>query len=171
MRKLKSKVATVLMTAMVMIFSVNSLVFAAESDTAYDVAIKCDYELPENNDSSSEYFRFENPLQRMDSNGNFTFSFKWTMDSDSFKPKTSSIKVYITATSTSDKEFYVYLFKLNPDSDYDTMIKKVTYTADGQSKYYEFKDLDTKSYYYLSFDKPFFSDATITGSGYIDSIQ
>ena len=150
MRKLKSKVATVLMRTIVMIFSANSLVFAAENDAAYDVAIKCDYELSENNDSSSEYFRFDNPLQRMDSNGNFTFSFKSIMNSDSFKPKTSSIKVYITATSTSDKAFYVYLFKVNPDSDYDTMIKKVEYTANGQSQYYEFKDLDTKSkYYYL----------------------
>lgn len=167
MKKLKSKIVIVLMAAVVMIFSASSPVFAAENDAEYDVAIKCDYELPENSDSSSEYFRFENPLQRMDSNGNFIFSFSWAMYSDYFKPKNSSITVYVTATSTSNKNYAIYLHEVSSDK----QIGGADFVADGNEQSCTFTGLDTDSYYYLSFTKPIFSDATITGSGRICYIK
>lgn len=168
MKQLKSRIATVLMS-MMLVFSMNTTVFAAENDAEPDdVAIRCDYELAENDDSSSEYFRFGNPNQRMDEKGNFTFSFSYALDSDLFKPASSSIKVYATATSSSsDQTYYISLYKAVND----TYVKGVTYKADGTTQFYEFTDLDTSSYYYLSASKPLFSTGTITGSGHIDYIQ
>ena len=169
MKQLRGKITTALMTIIMLVLSMNTSVFAAESDAEYDdVAISCDYELPENNDSSSEYFRFDNPNQRMDANGNFSFSYKMIMYSDTFTPASSSIKVYATAkSSTSDKTYYIMLYKYEDD----TFIKSVSYKADGTSQVYEFTDLDTSKDYYLAFSKPLSSSATITGSGRIEYIK
>lgn len=168
MKQLKSRIATVLMSAM-LVFSVNTTVFAAENDAEpNDIAIRCDYELAENDDSSSEYFRFGNPNQRMDDEGNFSFSFSWEVNSDIFKPASSSIKVYATATSSSsDQTYYISLYEAGND----TFVKSAKFKADGTSQFYEFTDLDTNSYYYLSGTKPLFSTGTITGSGRIEYIQ
>ena len=132
-----------------------------------DVAKECDYYLRKNNDSSSEYFRFS-PLTRMSSSGNFSFSYKREMDSDSFKPTDSTMRVYATATSsTNNQTYYISLFKSSDDS----LVKSVTYTANGSSQYYDFTGLSTSTSYYLHFSKPLSSSATITGSGQINSIQ
>ena len=173
------KRTAVLLSVMSIVFN-GQMVFAAEQDSLpcdnidimaedfrnIETAIECNIDLPENTDSSKNYFRFAEP-QRMDANGNFTFSFSWKMSSVSFKPASSSIKVYSKATSsTSNKTYYIGVRKIGESS-----YTPVRYTANNTNLYYEFTGLDTNSYYCLEFSKPLTSGATITGSGSINSIQ
>jgi hypothetical protein len=156
----------------IMTLSIGFNVFAAELDKGsgmkMGVAKECSYYLPQNSESSSEYFRFSNLFTRMNSNGSFTFSFMREMDSDSFKPKNSTMRVYATATSSnSNQTYYISLFKSSDNS----LVQSVTYTANGNSQYYDFTGLSTSTRYYLHFSKPISSTATITGSGQINSIQ
>lgn len=167
--KLKKRLMALLLIGTTML-STNLTAFAATTEAAEGVAIQCNEILPENTDSSTEYFRFtkQNPNARMEDDGSFTFSFSWAMESQVFKPAASSIKVYATATTTSsDKTYSIYLYK----SGEEDPVKKVSYKANGTSQYYEFTGLDTNSYYYLYFTKSAFNSGTVTGSGRIESIQ
>lgn len=169
MKGLKSRALTVLMAVMMLVCNVNTHVFAAENnDGQNDVAVSDSYELAENSDTSSDYFWFGNPNQRMEDDGSFYFSFSFRMSSDIFKPASSSIKVYATATSSnSNKSYNISLY----ESATDNLVKSVSYKADGVEYNYEFTDLDPDKYYYLYFSKPLFSDSTISGKGRIDYIQ
>lgn len=160
--------------AMVMMFSTVfssiGLQALAADDEKNDKSIECEYALPENNDSSSEYFEFiQDSNQRIDANGYFTFSYLNSMISTSFKPAASSMTIYVTATSspTPNKTYYISLVEF----DTDTIVKRVSFTANGVSQYYVFTGLDTSKDYYLGFSLPLFSSGTVTGSGHLVSIQ
>lgn len=136
--------------------------------TSYGVAEECDYYIPKNIDDSSQYFRFESMGQRMDSNGYFTFSFSHSLKSSSFRPAQSTICVYASATSsTSNKTYYISLYK----SGQSNAISTITYTANGTTEYHYFTGLSTSTSYYLKFTLPILSNATITGSGRVATIQ
>ena len=179
------KKLTFLLVATVFFIHLGTFALAADSDdtteneyvnsspdTVYDVAVDCDYELPENNmdiDPSIQYFAFNGAQgNRINGDGSFTFQFSNEMPSTSFKPADTSIRVYATATSsTNNKTYYIGLYETGQT----TPIKVVTYTANGNSQYGEFTGLSTNTYYHLYFSKPIYSAATITGSGQINYIQ
>ena len=137
--------------------------------TTNDIAIPTDEYLEPNYDDSHEYFKFNESLQRLDSNGKFTFSFKDWMSSDYFYPTSSTITVTITAKSSNSdgKSFSVYLCKASDDS----RVKGVSYTANETSQKGTFSDLDTNTLYYLEFARPLFQNATISGSGEVTPIK
>ncbi len=141
---------------------------ACINDSRIEEATECDYYLPTNTDSSSEYFCFNEEGQRINSDGSFTFSFSWALQSSYFKPANSTIRIYATATSdTNNKTYYINLYKDGESNP----VKTVKYTANGVSQYADFSGLDTNSYYYMYFRIPLNSTATITGSGQINYIQ
>ena len=88
------------------------------------------------------------------------------MPGQNFKPAKSTIRVYATATSSNSYQTY-YIHLHNYD---DTCVACITYTANGNSQYYEFTGLDTSQYYHLYFTKGVLT-GTITGSGQINSIK
>ena len=138
------------------------------NDSRIEEATECDYYLPANTDSSSQYFYFNEEGQRINSDGSFTFSFSWALQSSYFRPANSTIRIYATATSdTNDKTYYINLYKDGESNP----VKTVKYTANGVSQYADFTGLDTNSYYYMYFRIPLTSSATITGSGQINYIQ
>ena len=93
MRKIKN-VFTLLMSVVLMVLNSGNACFASSSDnhyeacstvtphTTYGTAIKCDYDLPLNTDSSTQYFLFTPSEQRMNPDGSFIFSYSWAMPGD-----------------------------------------------------------------------------------------
>lgn len=145
-------------------------VSAAEvTPTTIDIAIPTDEYLEPNYDDSHEYFQFNESLQRLDSNGDFTFSFKDRMTSDYFYPTSSTITVTVNAKSNNSegKSFSVYVCKASDDS----RVKGASYTANETSQKGTFSRLDTNTIYYLEFTRPFFQNATISGSGKVTPIK
>lgn len=136
----------------------------------FEEAVVCEDYLPENTNSSSEYFSFTKSMLRMDSKGNFTFSFSNRLESDTFKPKNSTITVKAKATSsTDDQKYYISLYKVGKTE--DEYVKGATFKADGTAQRFEFSSLDTGSKYFLVFTKPITSNGTITGSGSVNYIK
>ncbi len=143
---------------------------AAESETGYDdIAVPVDVYLEPNYDDSHDYFMFHESVQRMDDSGNFTFSFKDTMVSDSFIPAASTIKVTVTAKS-SNSDSDTFTIRLCKWSD-DFQVGSVKYTANGTAQAGTFSNLSTDTRYYLSFTRPIFQNAKITGSGTVTPIK
>ncbi len=177
MRKIKN-VFTLLMSVVLMVLNSGNACFASSSDnhyeacstvtphTTYGTAIKCDYDLPLNTDSSTQYFLFTPNEQRMNPDGSFIFSYSWAMPGDQFKPANSTIRVYVNATSSnSHQNFYIHLHNYD-----DSCVTYVSFTADGNTYYYDFTGLDVTKYYHLYFTKGALT-GTITGSGQINYIQ
>lgn len=170
------KAFSLLISILMVSFCLGNHVLAADKQIDSDnsmgpwlgYAVECEYDLPENEDSSCQYFAFDENTQKIDSNGNFTFSFSWAMSSTTFKPAASKIRVYASATSsTSNKTYYITLKRFSDDAS----MGYGTYTANGTSQYIEFSGLDLYTSYYLYFSKPIISGATITGSGSVNYIQ
>ena len=131
-------------------------------------ATECENEIdmPTNTDDSYQYFIFVDEGQKIDAYGNFTFSFSSSMESSSFKSKKTTLRVYATATSSnSNQTYYIGVKELGGNS-----VGYATYTANGVLGYADFP-VNTYTTYVLYFSRPLLSNATITGSGYLDHIQ
>lgn len=174
------KVFAAVLSVLIITFCYSNFAFAAEQNApalinpddslgpwlGYATECENEIDIPINTDASNQYFIFVDEGQKIDAYGNFTFSFSWAMESSSFKSSKTTLRVYATATSSnSNQTYYIGVKELGGNS-----VGYATYTANGVLGYADFP-VNTYTTYVLYFSKPLLSNATITGSGYLDHIQ